>query len=100
VFKLRFKAIYLQEAELGVRPAFDRTRYLWLSAQTERPEYALLAEIALRLEPAICSEAPSERAIGQQRRYLVPHRTRTKADLLLARTEMEDYRHQGVGDGV
>jgi hypothetical protein len=35
---------------------------LWPSAQTERPEWALFAEIALRLERAICSEAPSERA--------------------------------------
>jgi hypothetical protein len=79
------------ESRVGVRVGFDPTRYLWLSAQTERPEYSVLAEIALRLEPAICSEAPSERAIGQQRRYLIPHRTRTKTDLLLARTEMEDY---------
>jgi hypothetical protein len=29
----------------------------------------LLVEISLRLEPAICSQAPSERAIGQQRRF-------------------------------
>jgi hypothetical protein len=79
------------DSRVGVRVGFDPTRYLWLSAQTECPEYSVLAEIALRLEPAICSEAPSERAIGQQRRYLTPHRTRTKTDLLLARTEMEDY---------
>jgi hypothetical protein len=83
-------------SSLGVMVGFDRTRYLWLSAQTERPEYSPLAEIALRIEPAICSEGPSERAIGQQRRYLIPHRTRTKPDLLLARTEMEDYQRSGT----
>jgi hypothetical protein len=82
------------EPKVGVPVGFDRTRYLWLSAQIQHQEYSVLAEIALRLEPAICSEAPSERALGQQRRYLTPHRTRTKPDLLLARTEIEDYQHQ------
>jgi hypothetical protein len=96
--KTRIQTAFLQfitspESRVGVRVGFDPTRYLWLSAQIERTEYSLLAEIALRLEPANCSEAPSERAIGQQRRYLAPHRTRTKPDLLLARTEMEDYQH-------
>jgi hypothetical protein len=85
----------LSEAEIEISQTFDERRYLWLSAPTRRPEYADLAEIALRLEPAICSESPSERAIGQQRRYLVPHRTRTKPDLLLARTEMDDFRNSG-----
>jgi hypothetical protein len=82
------------ESQLGVRRFLDTERYCWLSAQTERPQYAFLAEIALRLEPAICSEAPSERAIGQQRRFLIPHRRRTNTDLLLARTTMEDRRNQ------
>jgi hypothetical protein len=82
------------ESKVGVRPYMDTDRYCWLSAQTERREYAFLAEIALRLEPAICSEAPSERAIGQQRRFLTPHRTRSNTDLLLARTTMEDRRNQ------
>jgi hypothetical protein len=58
------------ESQVEVRPGIDPEGYCWLSAQTERPEYAFLVEIALRLEPAICSEAPSERAIGQQRRLL------------------------------
>jgi hypothetical protein len=77
----------------GVKQNFEGTRYLWLSAPIDHPRYAVLAEIARRLEPAICREAPSERAIGQQRRLFAPHRTRTKPDLLSARTTMEDYKH-------
>jgi hypothetical protein len=77
----------------GVKMNHEGTRFLWLSAPIDHPKYAVLAEIARRLEPAICSEAPSERAIGQQRRPLAPHRTRTKPDLLSARTTMEDYKH-------
>jgi hypothetical protein len=72
----------------------DNTRFCWLSAAVDRPGYAMLAEIALRLEPALCSEAPSERTIGQQRRFLEQHRTRTDTDLLRARTTLEDRRNQ------
>jgi hypothetical protein len=42
-----------------VKTTFDGTRYLWLSAPIDHPRYSLLAEIARRLEPAICSEAPA-----------------------------------------
>jgi hypothetical protein len=82
------------ESSLGVMAAPDGTRYCWLSAQTGHEEWACLAEIALRLEPAICSEAPSERSIGQHRRFLLQHRARTNPDLLLARTTLEDRRNQ------
>jgi hypothetical protein len=82
------------ESAVGVMQGLDPARYCWLSAPTQRREYALLADIALRLEPAICSEAPSERSIGEQRRFLLPHRSRTNTDLLLARTTMEDRRNQ------
>jgi hypothetical protein len=82
------------DAHLGVMAAPDNTRFCWLSAAVHRPGYAMLAEIALRLEPALCSEAPSERTIGQQRRFLEQHRTRTDTDLLRARTTLEDRRNQ------
>jgi hypothetical protein len=82
------------ESSIGVIAVPDRTRYCWLSAQTGHGESACPAEIALRLEPAICSEAPSERSIGQQRRFLLQHRARTNPDLLLPRTTLEDRRNQ------
>jgi hypothetical protein len=47
--------------------------------------YAVLADIALRLDPAPCSQAQTERAIGNARRILMPHQTQTKTDVLLAR---------------
>jgi hypothetical protein len=82
------------DAHLGVVAAPDNRRFCWLSAAVERPGYAMLSGIALRLEPALCSEAPSERTIGQQRRFLEQHRTRTDTDLLSARTTLEDRRNQ------
>jgi hypothetical protein len=55
-------------------------RYVWLASEFADRQltqasvcYAELSEIALRLEPAICSEAPSKRMLGQQRRFLAPH---------------------------
>jgi hypothetical protein len=78
------------EAELGLVRPVDRGRFCWLSLPRIHPEFTLLSEIALRLEPLICSEAPSERTIGQQRRFLTSHRTRTNTDLLLTRTEIEE----------
>jgi hypothetical protein len=81
------------ELELSVHVSGDR--FCWLSAQASWPDCARLAEIAQRLEQAICSEALSERTIGQQRRFMAPLRMRTKPDLLLARTQMEDVTHEG-----
>jgi hypothetical protein len=83
------------DSELQLSRHLQGDRYCWLQGRAEWPEIAGLADIAMRLEPAICSEAPSERTIGQQRRFLAPFRMRTKPDLLLARTQMEDVRHRG-----
>jgi hypothetical protein len=63
---------------------FQRERYCWLETEKKGEYYAFLAEIAIRLAPAICCEAPSERSIGQPRRVLLPYRARTQTDLLLA----------------
>jgi hypothetical protein len=81
------------EAQLRLTRTADRERFCWLTLPGIHPEFTLLAEIALRLEPLTCSEAPSERTIGKQRRFLTPHRTRTNTDLLLARTEIEEFHH-------
>jgi hypothetical protein len=72
----------------------DTARYCWISAQNKCREYAFLAEIALRIEPAICSEASVEPAIGEQRQFLMSHRARTNTDLVLARTTMENHWNQ------
>jgi hypothetical protein len=68
------------ELELSVHVSADR--FWWRSAQASWPDCARLAEIALRLEPAICSEGLSERTIGQQRRFMAPLRMRTKLDFV------------------
>lgn len=44
-----------------------------------------LADIALRLEPATCSEASAERAISAQRIVMQPNRDKSKQDLVDAR---------------
>jgi S-adenosylmethionine:diacylglycerol 3-amino-3-carboxypropyl transferase len=88
------------EEEASVSQAFDaflaeKDRnvthlYIWEVIAADHPRVTLLSNTALRLQSIICSEAASERAIGQQRRHLTPHRMRTKRDLLLAPTQMED----------
>jgi hypothetical protein len=83
---------------LPVSPTLDGTRFTWISAEGSPAGFHLLSEIALRLEPATCSEALSERSLGQQRRYLAPHRLRTKPDLLLARTELDEISRRGKAD--
>jgi hypothetical protein len=79
-----------RERNLHLNTSLDGERFLWEVTPAYHPGVVLLSEIALRLEPLPCSEAASERAIGQQRRHLAPHRMRTNTDLLLARTQMED----------
>jgi hypothetical protein len=64
--------------------------YVWMSTVGQNRRYAPLANIALRLEPASCSEAPSERSIGECRRILLPHRARMKPDILLALSDFGD----------
>jgi hypothetical protein len=90
----RFQAYdaYITDTErsLGLSESMDHERFLWEVVIATHPTAALFAEIALRLEPLVCSEAASERTIGQQRRHLAPHRMRTQTDLLLARSQMED----------
>jgi hypothetical protein len=79
-----------KDRNLQLSASLDGERFLWEVTPAYHPGVALLSDIALRLEPIICSEAASERTIGQQRRHLAPHRMRTNTDLLLARTQMED----------
>jgi hypothetical protein len=74
-------------------------RYVWLASELAGRQltqasvcYAELSEIALYLEPAICREVPSGRTLGQQQRFLAPHRMRMMPNLLLARTVIEESR--------
>jgi hypothetical protein len=62
------------------------------TARPDGPEYAFLTEKAVWVELAICSKAASERAIGQQGRFLMPHRTKTNPHLFLVRMPMENER--------
>jgi hypothetical protein len=78
------------QRSLGLSESLDHERFRWEVIPAIHPTAALFAEIALRFEPLVCSEAASERTIGQQRRHLSPHRMRTGIDLLLARSQMED----------
>jgi hypothetical protein len=45
----------------------EMSEYIWMSSVGMSRRYVLLADIALPLEPAPRSEAPTERAIGQAR---------------------------------
>jgi hypothetical protein len=60
------------DIELPVRQ--DGAAHLWMSSIAQSGFSALLANIALRLEPAPRSGWPTERAIGEIRRALWPHR--------------------------
>lgn len=51
----------------------------------EKEELCDLADIALRLEPATCSEAAAERAISCQRLIMEPKRDNAKQELTDAR---------------
>ena len=51
----------------------------------EKEELSDLADIALRLEPATCSEASAERAISCQRLIMEPRRDTAKQELRDAR---------------
>jgi hypothetical protein len=89
--------VSVPEADLCLSETGDVMRYVWLASEFADRQltqasvcYAELSEIALRLEPAICREAPSERTLGQQRRFLAPHRMRMEPDLLLARTAIKE----------
>jgi hypothetical protein len=74
--------------------ASDGDQYSWLSMDALRGSLREFAEVALRLDPTMCSEAISERTIGAQGRLMTPHRTRTRPDLLLALAEL-----QGISTG-
>jgi hypothetical protein len=89
--------VSLPKAPLGLSKSGDGLRYNWLMidasddhASPDAVSFAQLSEIALRLEPSICSEAPTERTLGQQGRFLSPHRMRMKPDLLIARMTLEE----------
>jgi hypothetical protein len=74
----------------NVTHSADRELSCWLSFPEIHPKFTLLSEIALRLERLICSEASNERTIGQQRRFLMPHRRCLSPDLLLVGTGIEE----------
>jgi hypothetical protein len=63
-----------KDRNLHLNVSLDGERFLWEVIPSYHPGVTLLCDIALRLEPLICSEAASERTIGQQRRHLAPHR--------------------------
>jgi hypothetical protein len=81
---------YLECADSEIRLTIREggREYIWMSSVGMSARYLPLADIALRLEPAPCSEAPTERAIGEARRLLMPHRTAMKPDLLLAMSSL------------
>jgi hypothetical protein len=66
--------------------SLDGEPFLWEPTPADHPGIVLLSDIALRLEPLICSEAASEPTVGEQRRHLEPHRMGINTDQLLAPT--------------
>jgi hypothetical protein len=89
--------VTMANPDLDLSTTGDDARAVWRASQLPDQRFiptsvsdGELSEIALRLEPAICSEAPSERTLGQQRRFLAPHRMRMKRDSLLARTALAE----------
>jgi hypothetical protein len=89
------------KAELRLSKSGDGQQYTWRTAEVGDPgqesaetgHYVGLPNIALRLERALCSEAPSERTLGQQRRVPSPPRMRMKPNLLLVHTRLEESGH-------
>jgi hypothetical protein len=61
-------------------PAMSQTVKMHMGKEGE--PYCALVDVAWRLEPATYSEAPTERSIGETRRFLLPQQTAMKPDLL------------------
>jgi hypothetical protein len=90
--------IFLSEVEdpLEIRTISltGKNRYPWALTGETYQDWALLADIALRLEALICNEAVSERTNGNMRRVLAPFRMKMAPQTLLSR--MTIARHATV----
>jgi hypothetical protein len=71
------------ELELKADPIVKNV-YCWLAFADDR-EWATLADLALRFEALVCSEAISERTNGEIRRILGTRRLRMGKDVLMSR---------------
>ena len=63
----------------------ENNRFNWLILRYSDPQWKVIADIALRLEASVPSEAACEREISQQRLIQTARRMRSKRDLLDAR---------------
>ena len=63
----------------------ENNRFNWLIMRYSDPEWKTIADVALRLEASVPSEAACEREISQQRLIQTARRMRSKRDLLDAR---------------
>jgi hypothetical protein len=81
--------VIVPKSHLGLSTTGDDARCVSLASHLPddrfmptRVSSGELSEIALRLEPAICREARSQRTLGQQRKFLAAHRGRMRRDWL------------------
>jgi hypothetical protein len=72
-------------ADLQMRPIPDTKRYPWGVRSGSGAHWALLSDIAVRLQALVCNEAVSERTNGTMRRLLAPFRMKMKREVLLSR---------------
>ena len=69
-------------------------RYNWAFIRSSLPNWNVIADIALRFEATVPSEAACEREISQQRLIHTARRMRTKRDLLNARLVLVQTKNQ------
>jgi hypothetical protein len=71
--------------DLNMKPICDNKRYPWAIVPQRHDGWEMLADIALRLEALVCSDAISERTNGMMRRILAPSSLRMGRKTLLSR---------------
>jgi hypothetical protein len=68
-----------------MQPIPDANRYSWGIQSAIGTHWAVLADIAIRLEALVCNEAVSERTNGAMRRLLAPFRMKMMRQVLQSR---------------
>jgi hypothetical protein len=86
-------------ADLRMRPIPDTNRYPWSIQSGSGPHWAVLSDIAIRLEALVCNEAVSERTNGAMRRLLAPFRMKMKRQVLLSRLTLAKHGTIETGKG-
>jgi hypothetical protein len=83
--------------DLRLKPIPGKNRYTWGVMRAGEVPWAVLADIARRVETLVCDEAVSERTNGTTRTQLAPLRLKMGHDILLLRLTISKHGDPGSG---